>query len=638
MITSKSASKKKGKGKKKASGGKVVTSMMAKDAKEMVEEMDSSSGEDESSLGGEDDTLFKLVRGTGGQKKKKRRVNFIVTLAGGGGEYVPSRHLSMMIRDTTGGTGYIPERGRSEEAAPSGGMTDRVAVDTELAREVGFPPGEEASAAPTSGFGRELRKKRKRSKTKPNGKSEAVCLPCEDVRKAPDWPESTSSRWDRLLASGTSSDSSATTPVQRSSTSAPPTDRPTWGFMRSTQEETKDDKDWGVWVQEVERKWRDDKMRGSSPPPKVKRGQPGPKPYGVHLDSKGKECAPGWGSPRQESPLRSKELLKPKEGFVPIREESSCRSPDESAKQKTKRPFNRPRGKDATKRTRTPDSSPESEEEECSFMVRFKKGSKEAQVLFLGNEKSEGWEGPFDTSLSMEEVRDFSLKYHPRARGRSTSPAVSLGSDRYTPTSDKESESDSETSKGKEWKQFDGELDKYLTRGRGAGYRTILEAEQKTKDLRKTYYRLLSEEWSSLNPRYKVGESVWVCSKEDGVAKWRKACIQKVILPTELQYLEGMIDILYQTSQVPIGRKESVVAIGKESDIRPSKWGDAQPTIVIVSMPTNTDALHSMDVVGIDTCSALSVSTERSDFLFLDSSGGGGKIVSCPKRGRRERR
>ena len=104
------------------------------------------------------------------------------------------------------------------------------------------------------------------------------------------------------------------------------------------------------------------------------------------------------------------------------------------------------------------------------------------------------------------------------------------------------------------------------------------------------------------------------------MAKWRKACIQKVILPTELQYREGMIDILYQTSQVPIGRKESVVAIGKESDIRPSKWGDAQPTTVIVSMPTNTDALHSMDVVGIDTCSALSVSTELSDFLFLDTS------------------
>jgi hypothetical protein len=115
----------------------------------------------------------------------------------------------------------------------------------------------------------------------------------------------------------------------------------------------------------------------------------------------------------------------------------------------------------------------------------MKKGKNEAQVLFLGTQKSEGWEGPFDTSLSMEEVRDFSLKYPPHARGRSASATVSSGSDRYTPTSDNESGSDSETSKGKEGKQFDGELDKYLTRGRGAGYRTILEVERKTKDLRK---------------------------------------------------------------------------------------------------------------------------------------------------------
>jgi hypothetical protein len=76
----------------------------------------------------------------------------------------------------------------------------------------------------------------------------------------------------------------------------------------------------------------------------------------------------------------------------------------------------------------------------------------------------------------MEEVRDFSLKYPPRARGRSASATVSSGSDRYTPTSDnKESGSDSEASNGKGVKQFDGELDKYLTRG--AGYRTIMEAE-----------------------------------------------------------------------------------------------------------------------------------------------------------------
>ncbi len=38
------------------------------------------------------------------------------------------------------------------------------------------------------------------------------------------------------------------------------------------------------------------------------------------------------------------------------------------------------------------------------------------------------------------------------------------------------------------------------------------------------------------------------------------------------------------------------------------------------SLPTQVGPLHKMEVVGIDTCSALSVSTRREDFLFLDSS------------------
>ncbi len=35
---------------------------------------------------------------------------------------------------------------------------------------------------------------------------------------------------------------------------------------------------------------------------------------------------------------------------------------------------------------------------------------------------------------------------------------------------------------------------------------------------------------------------------------------------------------------------------------------------------TKTEALHPLDYVGIDTCSAMSVSTEIGDFLFLDQS------------------
>jgi hypothetical protein len=68
-----------------------------------------------------------------------------------------------MMRDTSGGAGYVPKRTRSEEAGSSGDEGEGSAIDANLAREVKVevcPPGEEANAVPTSGFGRKVRKTR----------------------------------------------------------------------------------------------------------------------------------------------------------------------------------------------------------------------------------------------------------------------------------------------------------------------------------------------------------------------------------------------------------------------------------------------------------------------------------------------
>jgi hypothetical protein len=46
------------------------------------------------------------------------------------------------------------------------------------------------------------------------------------------------------------------------------------------------------------------------------------------------------------------------------------------------------------------------------------------------------------------------------------------------------------------------------------------------------------------------------------------------------------------------------------------------------SLPILSQPLHSLDFVGIDTCSALTVSTERGDFVFLDRSQGARESVS----------
>jgi hypothetical protein len=114
-----------------------------------------------------------------------------------------------------------------------------------------------------------------------------------------------------------------------------------------------------------------------------------------------------------------------------------------------------------------------------------------------------------------------------------------------------------------------------------------------------------------------VRDVVFWFHKSLGVGKWSRAIVEKVILPTELQYREGWTDIVYQIVITPMGDANYESSIAKESDLRPSLWGD--PTIYSC-MPSNIDALHSMEVVGIDTCSALLVSTREEDFLFLDRS------------------
>ena len=83
-----------------------------------------------------------------------------------------------------------------------------------------------------------------------------------------------------------------------------------------------------------------------------------------------------------------------------------------------------------------------------------------------------------------------------------------------------------------------------------------------------------------------------------------------------------MVDILYQICPHPIEKIGNERIIIKEYRLRGHRashlcYGETQH---FTSLPTNLEPLHSMEVVGIDTCSALSVSTRREDFLFLDVS------------------
>jgi hypothetical protein len=61
-------------------------------------------------------------------------------------------------------------------------------------------------------------------------------------------------------------------------------------------------------------------------------------------------------------------------------------------------------------------------------------------------------------------------------------------------------------------------------------------------------------------------------------------------------------------------------AIGAPRQAKPRKgkkkdWGDEDAVVLVTSA-----SLHDLELVGIDTCSAMSVSTEKEDFLYVDDS------------------
>ena len=53
----------------------------------------------------------------------------------------------------------------------------------------------------------------------------------------------------------------------------------------------------------------------------------------------------------------------------------------------------------------------------------------------------------------------------------------------------------------------------------------------------------------------------------------------------------------------------------KRKGKRKKDWGDKDAVVLVTS-----SSLHDLELVGIDTCSAVSVSTEVEDFLYVDDS------------------
>ncbi len=251
LIAPKGIPKKKDKGKKKKAV-KSFASMVVKDMKELLhrgESEDEAGSEEGERSEGSDDSLFKLVRETSAKKKKKRKVNFIVTLAGAGHDYVPSRWSSLMLTDRGDKEKYVPQRynplGDDQTAASA--KRERSVSNEDFEVDKGkSPPAEEAIAVPTTeGAKRQKRKKTKKSKAE---KSEVRPFQEEKASAPSDWGKSNPPIHDWGMSTSLTCDSAKATPVHDPGASAQETVRPSWGVMKDYSDDDRVDKEWGDCV------------------------------------------------------------------------------------------------------------------------------------------------------------------------------------------------------------------------------------------------------------------------------------------------------------------------------------------------------------------------------------------------------
>ena len=123
-------------------------------------------------------------------------------------------------------------------------------------------------------------------------------------------------------------------------------------------------------------------------------------------------------------------------------------------------------------------------------------------------------------------------------------------------------------------------------------------------------------------PKYNVGDNI---KFYDASHRFRErfGMITAVIQPGIVGYSPDDGDYRYEIDTVYCEDQSSSGWV-LEQHIKPVIKRSAMPMSNIVK----GNALHSLDYIGVDTCSAMSVSTEQSDFLYLDISEAAVRSVS----------
>ena len=234
------------------------------------------------------------------------------------------------------------------------------------------------------------------------------------------------------------------------------------------------------------------------------------------------------------------------------------------------------------------------EDAEYLVLIKVKKGEKVAYAKYLLEEDAEGFHGPFHLSANIQHLIDHNDKVREGTGARNFAKNIT----RFR-TFKEETTSDQGKAKG----------------GTKVGFKELMESERRKRKRRASEGD--NNNTMKITPRFEVGQKVYYYEDEKGNEKWHGARVMDLIYPGQEDHPADSHQLKYKI--LPDREKgqtyKETTRVG--NDLREGSW--AKPCMV-GTLKKKKDPLLPLDRVGIDTCSALSVSSEREDFLWLDES------------------
>ena len=258
------------------------------------------------------------------------------------------------------------------------------------------------------------------------------------------------------------------------------------------------------------------------------------------------------------------------------------------------------------------------EELDYLMVIKVKKGEKQAYVEFVMEEDRKGIEGPFGLGSEIIHLMAHCDRIN-KEKGEKA----------------KNEEETNESSSSPSTAPYPG-----LSRGNripNVGLKELFESERANKKRKALNDEKTKERGMAANdpqyqlcslchqdllstriaPRFTIGKRVYYFIEEPGNEKWHSARVMGITYPEEDGHPSGIPQIVYRIlPDADLGQIYEQTT-RSEHDLRDWTW--TRPCLVGI-MNKKNDPLLPLDRVGIDTCSALSVSSKRDDFLWLDES------------------